>query len=231
MELVSELIGQDVQRLLRAGGPTLFRTEVLQPILVADALADFASVTEPVEAVAGHSAGEIAAWSAAGGISAEDAVRLARARGLAMATVARQHPGGMVARHTSDPPPGLVLAAHNTPDTWIFSGLVGALRGPTVAVGGPWHHPVMRAALPEFAAAIAATPQTPLTRIFVSNRRALPEQDPVPGLLEQLDHPVLWVQSMRSLAGLGVRRVRPCGVGRELAAWARACVPSWTIER
>ena len=50
----------------------------------------------------GHSLGELAAWAAAGAITAEDAMRVAALRGALMAREAARHPGGMV-RLIGDP--------------------------------------------------------------------------------------------------------------------------------
>lgn len=240
IDFVSDLIQLDARRLLERGGPHLFRTEVLQPLLVAVALADFEALAGdgPVEAVAGHSLGELAAWSAAGGLSAEQAMGLARARGLAMAEAARRHPGGMVALRSASrpqPPAGAVIAAHNTAETWILSGERAAIAGPGTPIGvaGPWHHPVMSEASAPFAEALAALVPQPLRCVFVSNRTAAPARaDEIPALLlEQLVHPVLWAESMATLVRLGIQEVLLCGPSKELASWARSCAPQWSIRR
>lgn len=212
----------------------LFRTEVMQPVLVAASLVAFERLTVPIGAVAGHSLGELAAWSAAGGIAAEDAVRLARARGLAMAAAAKRHPGGLVVVRGPRPPDGVVIAAHNAPDTWVISGDLTTIRrhGRPLPVSGPWHHPAMAEAADAFGAALAALRPSPLARVFVSNRTgaAATGQDIPRLLLEQLVHPVLWVDCMATLAELGVREVYLCGPGKELASLARACAPGWAVK-
>jgi [acyl-carrier-protein] S-malonyltransferase len=89
----------DLRRLLARGGRELARTEVLQPALVAVCLGIVRRLAraglEP-SIVLGHSLGELAAWAAAGGITDEDAVRLAAIRGALMAREAARRPGGML---------------------------------------------------------------------------------------------------------------------------------------
>jgi len=121
----------------------LDRTEVLQPILTAVALAITERLAEQgcvPDVVLGHSAGEIAAWACAGGLSVEEAIRLSALRGRLMGREAAAHPGGMVALATSDPEViesalaagrragDLCVAAHNAPDETVLSGDEGAVR-------------------------------------------------------------------------------------------------------
>ena len=78
----------------------LVETEVQQPALVATSLAlDAALRTRGIspDFVVGHSVGEFAALGATRSLAARDAIALVRERGLAMAAVAREHPGSMAA--------------------------------------------------------------------------------------------------------------------------------------
>ena len=75
--------GFDAAKLLRRGGPRLHHSAVVQPLLTAVNL----TILDQLRArglswqlCLGHSLGELAAWSAAGGLEARSAVELAAAR-------------------------------------------------------------------------------------------------------------------------------------------------------
>ncbi|HET9252742.1 MAG TPA: ACP S-malonyltransferase, partial [Candidatus Eisenbacteria bacterium] len=78
----------------------LTRTENTQPALLVTSVAAFRVLEEKgllPSATAGHSAGEYAANVAAGSLSFEDALRLIRLRGEAMAGAGTERPGTMAA--------------------------------------------------------------------------------------------------------------------------------------
>jgi len=238
LDLASGLVGMDALRVLERGGPPFRRTEVLQPLLVAVCLTVLRRLPLTWEAVAGHSLGEIPAWSAAGGLEAEQAVTLARARGLAMSRQAVRTPGGMAALRRTRPPEltlEMALAAHNAPDTWVVSGVRGKLppRGKRLPVGGPWHHPVMAGARPAYEEALARCDVRPLSCLFVGNGEGMPIEGPdVPAELSaQLTRPVQWVSTLRYLAENGVRDVVLVGPGHHVASWVRASAPELRIHR
>lgn len=204
----------------------LDRTEVLQPVLTALALAASLRLSragiEP-SIVVGQSLGEVAAWSAAGGISAERAVELCALRGRLMAREAAKRPGGMVALASGDP--GLIegalaagrragalyIAAHNAPEETVLSGDEAALRAAMahargvatrIATAGAWHSPAMAGALAEWRAALRAAPRSPLRCAFIANRHGdvVTSSDAIPDLLaEQL---VRQVELARSFVAL-----------------------------
>ena len=119
------------------GAPSLERIEVVQPalfaVMVSLARLWQACGLEPA-AVAGHSQGEIAAAHIAGGLSLEDAARLAAVRSSLISKLAGK--GGMVSLITAAervakliaPWDGAIeIAAHNGPSSTIVSGTREAL--------------------------------------------------------------------------------------------------------
>jgi [acyl-carrier-protein] S-malonyltransferase len=212
----------------------LDRTEVLQPITVAVAIAVTAALeargVEPL-LVLGHSLGELSAWTAIGGLAPLDAVRVARTRGEAMASAARVRPGGMIAIATADPRAidaslaagrvsgALDVAAFNASDETVLTGDLEAIRAAARAapgatrlrVAGPWHSPLMASAADALRAALATAEAPAVTsrRRFITNRDgsiAPPEQ--IPELLvDQLIRPVEWVKCLARLLTEGVTDV------------------------
>ena len=72
----------------------LRKTDIFQPVLTALSLSIHEELAPAPDAIAGHSLGEVAAFSAAGCYSPEDAVRIAALRGRLMAQAAADSPGG-----------------------------------------------------------------------------------------------------------------------------------------
>lgn len=197
----------------------LDRTDVLQPVLVAIAVLVARDLAPSL--VLGHSLGELSAFAATGGLDPEGAVRVARARGEAMADAARQHPGGMLAIATDDASTidlalaagraaGEVdVAAYNAWDETVLTGDAPALqaaaraaeragaRAARLPVAGPWHAPRMVAAAPAFAAALsryAPVSSSGQSARFITNRDgSIAPPARIPALLvEQLGRPVAW---------------------------------------
>ncbi|NIQ57647.1 MAG: acyltransferase domain-containing protein [Gammaproteobacteria bacterium] len=231
LELAAAEVGIPRDGLHARGGRALHRTEILQPAMTALSLGIWEELralgVEP-GVVAGHSLGEIAAVSAAGAFSPEDAVSFAALRGRAMAREAARHAGGMVACHGSAAAvdralqaAGLTgavdIAALNTPDQTVVAGPITALRRlgsviPTTRldVAGPWHHRDMRGAVAEVRADAERRIRGPLRIPWISNRHGDPVEsasDVARLLAEQLVCPVQWVRTVRTLGDLGVRRI------------------------
>jgi [acyl-carrier-protein] S-malonyltransferase len=238
-----ELAALDVHHALANGSPALARTSVIQPLLAAvglgvwSALAD-AGITP--SHVAGHSLGEVAAWSVAGAFDARAAIELAAARGRLMEREAALHPGGMVAiAGTEETVPehvravqsagSLVVAAHNAPLQWTLSGVEPALAAiasrtstTRLPVAGAWHSPAMSGAVEEVrAAAVAALATGARSVAVVTNRTGLlaADNDDVAALLaEQLVRPVQWTRTLATLAAAGVDHYVVAGPGKLMRA-------------
>ena len=239
-------------RLVERGGRALDRTEILQPALTAVALhaaraLELEGVT-PI-AVAGHSLGELAAWSAAGAVSAEDAVDLAALRGRLMAREAARSPGSLLALlDGSDaavhralaaglPHGALAVAAWNAPDEVVLTGAPAALAAAAfvvparpLPVEGAWHSPAMTDAVSELRAALHAAPRRPLVCPLIANRDGFSAaEDRIPDLLaEQLTHPIHWTRTLATLTNLGVTDYVTVGPGAVLRGLVRKCLGAST---
>lgn len=167
----------------------LDQTQILQPILTAMSLAiveRLAGEGVTPDLVLGHSAGEVAAWAVAEGVSVEQAISLAALRGRLMAREAGLHPGGMVALGTSEQAVieaalargresgALCLAAHNAPDETVLSGDESAVRAvlssyaalaTRIPTSGAWHSPAMNDAVAEWREAVQAVADTLARRV------------------------------------------------------------------
>jgi [acyl-carrier-protein] S-malonyltransferase len=190
-----ELVGLDLVRLAcEADADEIRATEVAQPLLLLHSVALFKLLPEAtrseVSAVAGHSLGEYTALVAAGSLAFDDAIRLVRERGLAMAEAAAGAQGqgkrqGMSAVLGADeaqvvaalaPTEGevAVVANINAPGQVVISGhlaalaaagerlkAAGARRVMPLAVGGAFHSPLMADAAARLGRAIEAAPIGP----------------------------------------------------------------------
>jgi len=249
LELASERAGVDLARVLQRGGPALDRTEVVQPLIAAIGLAGAALLRRAgvrPAFTAGHSLGELVAWSAAGGLPERDAVEVAAERGGLMAAAARAHPGGLLAltamtgftasrrpaleRHVAADP-DLAIAAFNAPTEVVVSGPMEALErtrrewgGRIVQRIGPWHHPVMGECVAPLRALLSRHLPSALEAVLVANRNGQPLDDPAAGpgaLAEQLVHPVRWDAVLRTLHAVGVRTFVLVGLERTLRGLTR----------
>lgn len=244
LELAGSECGVDASRLLVRGGPALERTEVLQPVMTAVSLGAMEALRRRgcrPDAVAGHSLGEIAAWSAAGALDPEGAVSLAAARGQIMAREAARRPGTMVALFGGEQQVASALesarlegiadlAGHNAPDEWVLSGEPQALRAAAAGcsarplrVAGAWHSRLLARAVGPFQRCLAALRPGRLRSRLVSNGTGgfCQDEELAEGLAQQLVRPVLWAQCLRTLADAGVSHFVTVGPGRILRGLLR----------
>jgi [acyl-carrier-protein] S-malonyltransferase len=184
--------------------------------------------------VAGHSLGELSALCAAGALTFEDGLRLARERGRLMKEAGERAPGSMAAvigldaqtleavcreasaRHH----PGVVVANDNAPGQIVISGgkeavaaatelakAKGAKRVIPLNVSVASHSPLMAEAAEAFAQVVARTPVAPAQVPVVANTTARPITHPDDiraELAAQLTAPVRWVESVRAMHQAGV---------------------------
>jgi acyl transferase domain-containing protein len=217
--------GFDPRTVLRRGGDRLADTRVLQPLMTAVLLgivAALADVGVRPDLALGYSLGELAAWSALGGIAAELAIGLAQVRGHALGVIAREHDGAMLALPTlAEAELDEVIergrdrgevdrAIHLAPDRWVLSGdrralneIAETIGGSFVPTTGAWHSRRMSPARTEFEAALREVEpdiQPTPTLIGNSDGALLGDRSVIPGLVGQLDGPVRFAEAMQTLA-------------------------------
>lgn len=204
-------------------------TAITQPLLVAAGLVAAQQLFErPVAGgvAAGHSIGEVTAAAAAGAISAESALVLARERGRAMATAAARTPTGMTAILGGEPADvdarldelGLVAANRNGAGQVVAAGTATALaelsaRPPErarlrpLSVAGAFHTEHMAPARDRLATLVPGIPVRDPQRRLISNADGAVITDGrgfVDRLVAQVAAPVRWDRCMDSLRDLGV---------------------------
>jgi [acyl-carrier-protein] S-malonyltransferase len=208
---------------------------------------------------AGHSLGEYTALVASGSLRFEDAVPLVRLRAQAMQEAVPEGTGGIAAILGLDDAklPALLQAAAqgevvepanlNSPGQVVIAGhrsaveraMVlakeqGAKRAVMLPMSAPSHCSLMKPAADRLRAALDAIevrkPDVPV----VHNRFVAAFDEPArikQSLVEQLDHPVRWIETVQFLAGHGVTRIVECAPGKVLTGLSKriadtvACVP------
>lgn len=227
----SRACGIDVARALERGGRALRRTEILQPALLAVGLAAARALerrgARPAF-VAGHSLGELTAACFSAALAPRAALELAAFRGAAMAQACEGRPGGMVALHADrsaveDALRGagadVAIAAFNAPGEIVVSGAERGLeallarfgaRATRLRVSGPWHSPLLRAAIdPLRARAERAFAGTSLAVPLVSTVTAAPlDASALPSAIASgVASPVRFTDTLALLEARGVTDV------------------------
>ncbi|MBK6880115.1 MAG: ACP S-malonyltransferase [Elusimicrobia bacterium] len=198
---------------------------------------------------AGHSLGEYSALCAAGAFDFETGLRLVKARGEAIGAAAAKVPGTMAAIVGLDravvegicqnaSSHGVCQAVnYNCPGQIVIAGEVAAVEAAVKAaqaagspksivlnVSGPFHSSLMKPAAEAMAGELAkATLQPPAVPV-VMNVDARPATEPGvirTNLVRQIDHPVLWEDTLKTLFAAGVERFIEVGPGRVLSGLLR----------
>ena len=259
-EEVDDALGERLSALV-AEGPieTLTLTENAQPALLTTSIVvmrvlereggfDLAS---QVAFVAGHSLGEYSALTAAGALTLRDAVRLVRARGLAMqqavpvgtgamaallgaeleigekiAREAAQATGEVCAAANDNGGGQLVLSGHKTAieKAIAIAAEKGIKRSIMLPVSAPFHSPLMQPAADVMATELAKTNiSVPLVPV-VANVTAQSVRDPElirRLLIEQVTGLVRWRESVQHLKGEGIEEIVEIGAGKVLDGLVR----------
>jgi len=206
--------------------------------------------------VAGHSLGEYSALVAAGGLEFKDAVRLVRQRGRymqeavpagvgAMAALLKL-PEGKLEPLLAEAAQGEIVSAANlnSPEQVVIAGntaavnravdlakAAGARRAVILPVSAPFHCSLMKPAQERLKPDLDATEFHDLAFPLVNNwqaREIRTAAEAREGLYQQVPNPVRWVESIRYLAGKGVRRYIEAGAGAVLTGILRNIDPALT---
>ena len=224
----------------------LTRTVNTQPAIVTHSLAALAAaaaagtITQRPAFVAGHSLGEYAALIAAGAVSFDDGVRLVRERGRLMQEACDREPSTMAAVLGVEPDALRAICAQhgahvcniNAPGNITIGGTasaveaasaaateVGASRVVPLTVSGAFHTPLMQSAADGMREVLAGIAFSAPVMPVVSNVTAKPITDGsvlAEELASQITSPVLWADSVATMAAAGVTEVIEFGPGKVL---------------
>lgn len=204
-------------------------------------------------AVAGHSLGEYTALVAAGGLTFRDAVNIVQKRGRYMAEAVPAGTGSVAALLGLDAETvklacreaassGVVQAANfNSPGQVVIAGekaaveraieiakTKGCKKAVSLPVSVPVHTPLMQKAADRLASDLAAISWSDLRMPLINNAEARPivkAGEIQASLVRQLPSSVLWEDSVRAMAAMGVKTFVEIGPGTVLSGLIRRIVP------
>lgn len=239
-EQADDILGFGLSKIMFEGSAEdLQQTKVTQPAVFLNAIIRFQGAEQDlsINAVGGHSLGELTALVANGCLNFEDGLTLVSKRAIAMQEACNNNTGTMAAiigledeivENICEEIDGTVVAAnYNCPGQLVISGEVpavekaaelakekGARRALILNVNGAFHSPLMSSAKDALEKAILESefskPQCPIYQ----NVTAKAENDPVvikKNLIAQLTNPVRWTQSMQQMIQDGHSSYVECG--------------------
>ena len=231
----------------------LKKTENTQPALVVTSIACYEALKSKGisgEYFAGHSLGEITALAAAGMISFEDALKIARKRGELMAEVGGgEKPFGMAAvlglkcvdvLNAIEGSENVVVANHNALEQIVVSGYeeditkvtqkildAGAKRVVPLKVSGAFHSPFMKSAADKFNRVLEDYTFYKNNNKVIANVTADIHtfDDITKRLYEQMFSTVRWYDTMIKFNELGITNAYECGPGKVLTGLMKKAFP------
>ncbi|GKH31231.1 ACP S-malonyltransferase [Muricomes sp. OA1] len=249
IDRASELLDIDMKALCFEENDLLDQTEYTQAALVTVCLAMEKVLEErgiKPDVTAGLSLGEYCAVTAAGGMSAEDAIAAVRKRGILMQNAVEDGKGAMAAvlglsakdiEAVLEGMAGVSVANYNCPGQIVITGRkksvdqaaevlkeAGAKRVLPLNVSGPFHSPMLEEAGKKLAEVLEHVELHPLQIPYVTNVTAAYVRDigQTKALLaQQVASSVLWQQSVEAMIADGVDRFVEIGPGRTLAGFMR----------
>jgi [acyl-carrier-protein] S-malonyltransferase len=242
-----EVLGLPLSELMFNGPEDKLReTRNAQPAILAHSIAAWEGLELRAEPdallAAGHSLGEYSAYTVAGALAFEDALRIVRRRGELMYEAGVANPGTMAAvlgtdadtvRAVCDAVEGIVGPANlNSPGQIVISGEAaavreagsrlkaqGAKRVVELKVSGAFHSPLMEPAAAGLTEALAAADVKDARFPVYANASAAPvgAADEIrDSLVRQLLSPVLWEPSMRAMTQAAPEEFLEIGPGQVL---------------
>jgi [acyl-carrier-protein] S-malonyltransferase len=198
---------------------------------------------------AGHSLGEYSAFYAAGAFDLKTGLELVKTRGEALERAAREKPGAMAAiiglERNAVEEVCLKARAHGVCEAVNFNGGAqiviageagavaeavrlaqgaGAAKAVALNVSGAFHSSLMAPAAGRMAEALDAAAVSDAAVPVLTNCDALPTQAAAEirrKLVQQIDHPVLWEDTIRRLIDSGADMFIEVGAGRVLSGLMR----------
>ncbi len=240
MQEADRILGYSLTKVMFEGtAEELKETKITQPAIFLHSIATM-QARPPAEipaAAAGHSLGEFSALVAAKAMDFESGLKLVAQRAMAMQKACEHTEGTMAAVLGMEDAQVedicgeinkvVVPANYNCPGQLVISGstagieaaaealkAAGAKRVLVLPVGGAFHSPLMSPAKEELRSAIEATDfKEPECHIY-QNVDALPTTDPEKiqaNLIQQLDSPVRWTQTMMNMLAAGMTHFTEVG--------------------
>jgi [acyl-carrier-protein] S-malonyltransferase len=198
---------------------------------------------------AGHSLGEYSALVAAEALRFEEALPLVRFRAQAMQEAVPEGTGGIAAilglddsmleEVCAEAAQGEIVEAANlnSPGQVVIAGHRGAVeramavakakgakRALMLPMSAPSHCSLMKPAADRLRERLASVEVRKPAVPVVHNRFVETFDDPVrirQALIEQLDHPVRWIETVQFLASHGVKRIVECAPGKVLTGLSK----------
>lgn len=246
----SELLGFSMPELCFEKNDRLDLTEYTQPAIVTASIAMSRVFTERTgikpDVTAGLSLGEYAAMAAAGVMSAEDAIRTVRQRGILMQEAVPVGVGSMAAVLSLDaetieailaPMEDVQIANYNCPGQIVISGKkeavgeaslrlkeAGAKRVLPLKVSGPFHSKLLEEAGERLGQVLETVPLCQPEVPYVANVTAeyVTDCSAVKELLkQQVSASVRWEQSIRRMLADGVDTFLEIGSGKTLTGFMK----------
>ncbi|MET1255503.1 ACP S-malonyltransferase [Aliikangiella maris] len=233
----SDILGTDMARLcFESDKHELNSTENTQPALLLTSVAAYQLLQSQTDIrpdyMAGHSLGELSALVCSGVLTFEDGLKLARARGLAMANCGNDQVTGMyaitklnkeqvisVCNQSAEFGKKFIIANYNAPEQHILSGDIGTIAELTdnvkelggalikLNVSGAFHSPYMQQAADDFKQVLSDIQLSEMNVPVIANIKAAPYFDLneiKDSLVQQIISPVRWSESVNYLLNHGM---------------------------